>query len=506
MEKELDDVKEVAEAGRGTDNVLAHMSLGEVVIPRVFLDDPQVMELLQQIFQAGGADMNQYTVGHEANSINPETGYPEFGFGKIFKKIASIALPAAASFIPGIGPVVAAGLGAAGGALGGGGLKGALLGGALSGIGAGLAGNTTNALKGTLLGGLEKSISGGLSPIGKAISGGLSSLGDSVSGALGDIGDYTGLSDVYKSASGALSDIGGGISNTIGDAYNGSVLQGAFKSGGDVLNSIGINTSSDSLGAGLGASAGGGPSTYGTNIDLPWKNSVADIATSYSPSADFASYKLPSFDNVGSSNVITNAAKAAVSSPLTGVTEVAKTNYASPLASALLGTFTNNKAESQLLKQQQANKALFEPYLNFEFNPGDLTQDPGYQFNLAQGNQALDRQQLAKGGYFSGEALKEAQNFGQGLADNTYNTAFNRALQTNTAGLQGAGAMAGINDNIGNIKAGSTVNTGNLYSGALGSILGGDSFNNSGALMGGSTDFLTALQRMQLAKQLGLAA
>jgi hypothetical protein len=35
------------------------------------------------------------------------------------------------------------------------------------------------------------------------------------------------------------------------------------------------------------------------------------------------------------------------------------------------------------------------------FNPTDLTQDPGYQFNLQQGQQALDRAQGAKGNYFS---------------------------------------------------------------------------------------------------------
>ena len=67
-------------------------------------------------------------------TINPETGMPEFflgGLGKILKKIAPIAV----SFIPGIGPVASAALGAGMGALSGGGLKGALIGGATGAIG-----------------------------------------------------------------------------------------------------------------------------------------------------------------------------------------------------------------------------------------------------------------------------------------------------------------------------------------------------------------------------------
>jgi hypothetical protein len=67
-------------------------------------------------------------------TINPETGMPEFflgGLGKILKKIAPIAI----SFIPGIGPVASAALGAGLGALDGGGIKGALLGAATGAVG-----------------------------------------------------------------------------------------------------------------------------------------------------------------------------------------------------------------------------------------------------------------------------------------------------------------------------------------------------------------------------------
>lgn len=136
------------DAGRATDTVLGHLSLGEVVIPRALLDDPEVMGAIQSIFETYGVNMAEFTVGDPANKINPETGYPEFFLKKLFKavkkvvkKVAPIALPLAASFIPGVGPLGAAALGAAGGALGGGGVKGALLGGVIGGGGKLLAGS-----------------------------------------------------------------------------------------------------------------------------------------------------------------------------------------------------------------------------------------------------------------------------------------------------------------------------------------------------------------------------
>lgn len=441
---------DMADAGRGTDNVMAHLSLGEVVIPRAFMDDPQVMQMLQQIFEAGGADINEFTVGHEANKINPETGYPEFGFfRRVFNAISRLGGPTLNRGFKGFTDGVLSNLVLAGNYL----LPGS------SAITSNLVSKGAQKNLNSTFGKISNAITGlAGSGVGSSFTGipSASSIGAGYSG----LADTLGLGDVYNSASGALSNLTSGIGDQFNNLYNGSALQSTFKSGGDVLNSIGINTGSDSLGSGVAANAGGGASSYGgtvtaSNAALPWLTN----------------------ESTGANNM----------------------NYASPIASALLGRFTNNKAEKQLLRQQEANKALYAPYLNFQFNPGDLTQDPGYQFNLAEGNRALDRAQLARGGYFSGNALREAQTFGQGLADNTFNAAFNRALQTNEAGLRGAGALAGVNDNIGNIRAGSTVNSGNLYSGALGSILGGNSFTNTGALQGGTNDWLSNyLRQLQM--------
>lgn len=76
-----------AEKGRGTDRVLGHLTPGEIVVPKEMTSDPAIKRALKNAFRRMDVDMNQYVVGHESNSINPETGNPEFGlFGGAFGK------------------------------------------------------------------------------------------------------------------------------------------------------------------------------------------------------------------------------------------------------------------------------------------------------------------------------------------------------------------------------------------------------------------------------------
>jgi len=322
------------------------------------------------------------------------------------------------------------------------------------------------------------------------INGAINNLGSNVSGALGDLGKSTGLSSLYNDASGALGSAKNSISDSLSSAYNGSGLQSAFNSGSDALKSIGIGSGATTT----SAPVGGGSSSYGD---------IGNAGGFLKDTANNSSSAL----NSGISNAIPQPSLSSAYSPVStalnnstttggNVASSSFSNYLAPLASAGIGTLANNSAQQALLKQAGANKALLAPYANgFKFTPGDLTQDPGYQFNLAQGNQALSRRQNAGGDYFSGAALKEAQDYGQGLADNTYNAAYNRGLQGFNTGLTGAAATAGVNDSIGNINATNAVNQGNLYSGALGNILGGNSFTNSGALQGGN-DMQSILRRI----------
>lgn len=64
----------------------------------------------------------------------------------------------------------------------------------------------------------------------------------------------------------------------------------------------------------------------------------------------------------------------------------------------------------------------------FSFNPSDLTSTPGYQFQLQQGNEALQANASATG-KLGGNQIAAAEQFGQGLAGTTYNNAYAQALQ-----------------------------------------------------------------------------
>lgn len=192
-----------------------------------------------------------------------------------------------------------------------------------------------------------------------------------------------------------------------------------------------------------------------------------------------------------------------MSKVISAVTSTFGTNKNSPIGvgEQLLGLNKNNDASDAATNYQtsalQSAQNELQPYqqtglqantllqnalsggtLGGNFTPGDLTQDPGYQFALSQGNQALDRKEAAGGNYYSGQALKEAQTYGQGLADQTYNDAYNRWLQQqqNTynilSGQQKQGQTAGTNIGqydlgIGQANAQNTINKANLQNNFL---------------------------------------
>ena len=61
----------------------------------------------------------------------------------------------------------------------------------------------------------------------------------------------------------------------------------------------------------------------------------------------------------------------------------------------------------------------------------DMTNDPGYQFRLDQGNKAYQQSAAAKGTLLTGGTLKGANDYAQNAASNEYGNVFNRALQAN---------------------------------------------------------------------------
>ena len=83
-----------------------------------------------------------------------------------------------------------------------------------------------------------------------------------------------------------------------------------------------------------------------------------------------------------------------------------------------------------------------------DFDMSDYQADPGYQFRLKEGLRELDRKAAMHGGSLGGNALRAGQEYGQNMASNEYQNAFNR-YQINRANqlqplqsLMGAGQTA----------------------------------------------------------------
>jgi hypothetical protein len=110
-------VDRLAEFGRNGDIYVVHAAEGETVIPMEVLDaNPQVKEMLFSQMRDMGLDPERYVVGNELNSINPDTGMPEFfsfkkawkSVKKVFKAVAPILVPIIGNAIlPGIGGILA---------------------------------------------------------------------------------------------------------------------------------------------------------------------------------------------------------------------------------------------------------------------------------------------------------------------------------------------------------------------------------------------------------------
>lgn len=173
--------------------------------------------------------------------------------------------------------------------------------------------------------------------------------------------------------------------------------------------------------------------------------------------------------------------------------------------SALIGyNATQNAAQAQLDAIREANalqkymydttRSDFAPWRetgtwalgkakNLLENPSQITSDPGYQFGLSEGNRLLQGSAAAKGGLYSGAAMKAMDRYGADYAMTKLNDAMNRyntlsgsgqtATQSTASAGQNYANQAGNNiTNAGNARASSYMGGANILSGALNNWLG----------------------------------
>jgi hypothetical protein len=108
--------------------------------------------------------------------------------------------------------------------------------------------------------------------------------------------------------------------------------------------------------------------------------------------------------------------------------------------------------------QTQLGNLLAQPNEGFQFN---VQNDPGYAFNLQQGQQALQKAAAATGQSDSGATLKALTQYSQNYASNQYQNAFsNYQTQLNNLFNQTNVGLAANNAVSSNTNALNSVNTG----------------------------------------------
>jgi hypothetical protein len=126
-----------------------------------------------------------------------------------------------------------------------------------------------------------------------------------------------------------------------------------------------------------------------------------------------------------------------------------------------------------LTKMQAGEFALPE---SFKYDPNSMYQDPGYEFRLSEGMNALNRSMAAKGLGVSGAGVKGALRYGQNLGSQEFGAAYGRAMdeynsrlnRANTgynrlAALSGVGQTA--TDKVGSAASSYGANVGNIAMG-----------------------------------------
>jgi hypothetical protein len=132
-------------------------------------------------------------------------------------------------------------------------------------------------------------------------------------------------------------------------------------------------------------------------------------------------------------------------------------------------------------------------YATAEFGADKFQADPGYAFRMSEGMKALERSAAARGGLLSGATLKGTQRFGQDLASQEYQNAFNRYQAERAGTLNPFQALAGTAQSGANVlgqqagQMGSNISNalGAYGSAAQGNIIGSGNAQASG-YMGGA--------------------
>lgn len=145
----------------------------------------------------------------------------------------------------------------------------------------------------------------------------------------------------------------------------------------------------------------------------------------------------------------------------------------------------DRQMELQAPWRQAGERALNKLEAASEYTPFGMEQfqaDPGYGFRFQQGQKALERSAAARGGLISGNTGGALQQFGQGLASQEYQNAFNRYQAERQARLGPLQSLAGV----GQTSVNQLGAAGQNYASGMGEALGAGAQARASGYMGGA--------------------
>lgn len=104
-----------------------------------------------------------------------------------------------------------------------------------------------------------------------------------------------------------------------------------------------------------------------------------------------------------------------------------------------------------------------DPSFQQSFNYQGFQKDPGYQFRMDEGMKALQASAAAKGSLNSGATLKALTRYGQGVASEEYNNAYNRFTNDQTNRFNRLASLAGLGQTANSQTAAGGQNYANAY-------------------------------------------
>lgn len=140
------------------------------------------------------------------------------------------------------------------------------------------------------------------------------------------------------------------------------------------------------------------------------------------------------------------------------------------------------------------------------FGLAQFQQSPAYQFNLQQGQQAIDKAANARGGYYNPSTLQDISKYSQGVASNEFQNAYNNYNQTQGNIFNRLQTMSGSGQNAATGLGGFASQTGQQVGAnqiGAGSAQAAGIIGQNTAIQGGLSSLLQAYLAQQQAPQYG---